>query len=198
MSNKSPRETPPKGKQRDKIFCIETEFFEKDLKSTATAEGILRYMADYQQFEYIYKKVPTIDAMYFYLNKVLTAKYKTFTIIYLPTHASPGSISINNQETIDLSEFAQKYKGRFLGRIIHFGGCSFMNKSTEELSNFKKALGAKIVTGYTKDVTALEAIAFEMLLFDSLQKYKSKLINIRNRMYKEQPFLAKKLGFEVI
>lgn len=198
MSIKSPRETPKKGKQRDKIFCVETEFYEKDLESTATAEGILRYMADYEGFEFIYKKAPTIDAMDFYLNKVLSPKYKTYTLIYLPTHASPGSIGINELEKIDLIEFAQKYKGRFSGKIIHFGGCSFLNKGAEELDNFRKQLGAKIITGFTKDVYPIEAIAFEMLLFASLQQYKSKLINIKNRMYKEQPFLAKKLGFEVV
>lgn len=183
---------------RKKIFCLETEFDEKNLKSTATAEGILRYMTDYENFEYIYKKAPTEDAMYFYLDKILKPKYSSFEIIYLPTHSEPGRISANKNEKIDIQDFTKRYEGKFNGKIIHFGGCSLFNIDINELQGVKKRLCANIITGFTKDIYPIDAITFEMLLFSELQRYKSKVGYIKKRMYSEHPVLAKKLGFEAV
>lgn len=184
-----------KSKHLDKIFCLETEFREKDLKNTASAEGVLRYMADYDDFEYIYKKAPTLDAFDYYLDRVLKPKYKAYTLIYMPTHASPGAIDFANKDYLDIEDLANKYEGRFDGRIIHFGGCSLLNLNEIDLMAIKKKLGAKLITGYTKNVSSIQAIAFEILLFSSLQRYVSKLTYIQKYMYKEHPFLAKELGF---
>lgn len=155
-------------------------------------------MADYDNFEFIYKKAPTVDAMYYYLDKILKPKYNSYSLFYLPTHSSPGSLGINKTETIDIQEFAERFEGRFTDKIIHFGGCSFFNIDTFELQNIKKRLGAKLISGFSKDVYPIDAIAFEILLFSTIQKYKSKLGYLKQRMYTEQPYLAKKLGFDVI
>jgi hypothetical protein len=182
-------------KHLDKIFCLETEFKEKDLKNTASAEGVLRYLADYDDFEFIYKKAPTLDAFDYYLDSVLKPKYKAYTLIYIPTHASPGAIGFANRGFLDIEDLANKYEGRFEGRIIHFGGCSLLNLNETDLMVIKKKLGAKLITGYTKNVGSIHAIAFEILLFSGLQRYVSKLSFIQKYMYKEHPSLAKELGF---
>ncbi|MCZ2390240.1 MAG: hypothetical protein LC113_04075 [Acidobacteria bacterium] len=108
-------------------------------------------------------------------------------------HGIPGNICLHNGKNISLDELADLMENRFMNWFVHFGSCSTL-RSYAAAERFASRTGAKMVSGFTKDVNWVESAAFELLLFELLQERQSAKI-IARQVWSRYGELAERNGF---
>ncbi len=101
----------------------------------------------------------------------------------------------DNKE-ISLSELTQYGSGVFTDRLVHFSSCNTMLKGENLVNEFKKETGAKLVSGYTKEVNTMRSCIHDLSLFDTFLSYKQ-VPAIIKRMENVYGGLSKELGFKI-
>lgn len=181
-----------------KIFCLETEWKQNvhDLKDKSKALAILEFLERSQNTNYVFRNVATLADFVYYINHLNYSTYNSFSIIYLCFHGKESTISFANNEKIDLIEFAENNQGIFEGRNVHFGSCSTLKISKENINYFKKKTGARMVTGYETSVEIIRSFVFELWLLNEMCEHPNytgtKIFELaQNRM----PYYTKKFKF---
>jgi hypothetical protein len=124
-------------------------------------------------------------------------QHSRFNIGYVALHGSPATVHIGRR-AVDLYKVADQLPKRCLDKkALHFGSCSVLNLRPHEQENLRKALGAKVITGFTKDVDWFESLAFELLLFEALTWY-SRPGDADNYLRNTHAAFADRLGFVMI
>jgi hypothetical protein len=82
-----------------------------------------------------------------------------------------------------------------LGRHVHFSSCETLKCDEEDIMYFKRNVGAKTVSGYTKEVDATQAYINEILYFNQIFRY-STVQTIKKHMENLQSEINK-LGFQI-
>ena len=178
------------------IFCLEGEW-EKSLKGRSSILPTLEFLDQCYDVKYVFRKVAMKGDLYFYLNKAMRAEYKSYSIINLAFHGSSQEIEMASGENISLSEIGEDYKGVFEGKVIHFGSCSTLRTSKDNLYSFMEKTGALIVSGYTKKIDFIESSMFDIAYFSLLQRY-DRLGYVNARLSKDYAGLYERLGFTMV
>ncbi|MDE6159917.1 MAG: hypothetical protein K2F69_07545 [Bacteroidaceae bacterium] len=93
--------------------------------------------------------------------------------------------------------FAEEHNGIFEGRNVHFGSCSTLCMTNDEVLRFKYLTKARMITGYTRDVSFTPSFIFETWLLNTIclkPGYAGK--RIKNLAEKEMPYYSNLFGFE--
>jgi hypothetical protein len=176
------------------ILALEGEW-EKNPKHKTSIEAALRFIKDVCKYDYHHRRVALKEDFFFYLKK---AKYKHFAIVYLAFHGSEGCIYLGDKkQVLSLNEIAESCGSCLEGKIVHFGSCSTLNLSQDDLLDFKKGTGAKHVSGYTTYVDFVDGSIFDIAYFTWLGEY-IKTGYVDNRLKKEYPGLYERLGFVMV
>ena len=124
--------------------------------------------------------------------------YKDYQIVYLSFHGRSQSIDISSEpyRPIDFSELADISKEVFQDRVIHFGSCRTLFTSDRIIKDFKAKSGAKLVSGYTKNVDFIRSSIMDIAYFSELGNIKN-LGSINKRMDKLYGNLKEELGFKI-
>lgn len=123
------------------------------------------------------------------------AKYKSFSIVYLAFHGEKNEIILGSKKHIlTLDEIAEGANGVLEDKIVHFGTCSTLRVKEEDLIEFKRKTGARIISGYTKEVEFIDSSIFDIAYFSWLFEYEKKGY-VGDRMEKYYPGLYERLGF---
>jgi hypothetical protein len=156
-----------------KIFCLETEWKQSihDLKEKSNVLPLLEFLQTSCGVDYVFRNVATYSDFEYYINHLYYESYNSFDIIYLCFHGSSARIELANNEFINLLEFAEKNKGIFKGKNVHFGSCSTLNMDEESIKYFKKETGARMITGYKTSVDFVTSFVFELWLLNEILKY---------------------------
>ena len=174
-----------------KILALEGEW-ENNPKYKIGIGSILKFIEEVTEVDYHHRRVATESDFFFYLKK---GSYKSFSIIYFAFHGERNKIILgNNKHQLTLDEIAEGASGVLKDKIVHFGSCSTLKIKKQDLIKFKKVTGAKIVSGYTKDIGFVDSSIFDIAYFTLLFKYERKA-HVDSRMQKDYPGLYKRLGF---
>lgn len=119
-------------------------------------------------------------------------QHEDYTIGYVAMHGSPGKVYAG-RKSIDLTHVGDELpRGVLAKKLLHFGSCSVLTDDMQQGEIFR-ALGAKVITGFTKDVDWLESMAFELLLFDAFASYR-RPSDAEKYIFKNHGQLAERLG----
>lgn len=183
-----------------KIFCLEGEWYQNDLRDQSTVETYLRFMRETFGIEYLFRKVNTRESFFKYMEqfgKYSKSKYKDYSLVYFAFHGDTNKIFFDEQEYMEINELKNIKYNPLMNRIIHFGSCRTLKLNFNELESFWYDTGARAVSGFSKNVDFLEASLFDIAYLYKLSdlKLKGTILNHMKTKYKR---LYKDLGFVYI
>ncbi len=117
---------------------------------------------------------------------------RNYGILYLAFHGSPGKIHLHGDD-VSLPELAEMVEDKFTDWIGHFSSCNTLRKQND-VYDFMNSTQVLIATGYTRSVDWIESAAFELMLFQNFQHYKSPKVACKTLLQKHQS-LAEVTGF---
>lgn len=185
----------------NKIFCLETEWYQDDtaLLHESSVKSLLDFIKNCCGFgiESTFRQVATRNDFDFYINYLRKEEYDDYDMVYLCFHGDPGKIEFANGQTKTLNSFAYYEKDIFKGRYVHFDSCCTLDKTAAEIREFKKKVGAKIISGFTKEVLFTTSFIFELWLLSTLHENDSITARELNALAKEEmPYYVSNLGFK--
>lgn len=150
------------------ICCIETAWD----NGKVTAIPALRTLAALKEVGYVSKSISTADQF----AKTLDAWMELdtgFDILYVSSHGLPGGIALNEnipfKRNIRLPQIADIFEDWDCENdrcIVHFGSCSTLSASSQEINDFFKRTEFAAVSGYRRDVDWTKSFAFDLLYLD--------------------------------
>ena len=127
------------------------------------------------------------------LKRLGQKQHENYAIGYVAMHGSPGKVYAG-RKAIDLMSLEDELpRGALSKKVLHFGSCSVLTDEMHQ-ADLLRALGAKVITGFTQDVDWLESMAFELLLFDAFARY-TRPSDAEKYIVKKHGQLAGRLGF---
>ena len=179
-----------------KIFALEGEWNNKPT-DRASVIDVLSYLEKVNGFEYFHRRIATKEEFFHHLGR---SGFKKYDIAYLTFHGSRNKIyPLGNpkDEGIDLEELLN-YRDFFVGKIVHFGSCETLRLDEEELTRFKKDLGAKNISGYTKSVDWMDSGILDLAYFNLWGFYKKRGLDLEKELRRQYGGLCEDLGFIMV
>jgi hypothetical protein len=122
---------------------------------------------------------------------------KSFGIGYVAMHGSPGEVNIAGR-SVPLLTLTQRIPRRPLtSKVLHFGSCSVLDGAPSDRRELRAAFGVRALTGFTEDVDWFESMAFELILFDVLTRYR-RMDAADAYIRHHHRSLARRLGFVMV
>lgn len=180
-----------------KIFCLEGEW-EDSLTPKNSVESYLKYLDEAFGIEYIYRKVNTVASFKKYLEGLAEPMYKEYSVVYFAFHGKSGMIELDSSEKLSLEELMEIYEECFSDKIVLFGSCKTLDREDTFLRRFKKKTGARLISGYKKDVDFFDSSLLDMAFLYKISDYERFPGKIRTWLEKWHPVLFQELGFTVI
>lgn len=178
---------------REKIFTLEGEW-ERNPTSKTSVWSMLQLLKDIEKIDFFHRRVATRSDFEFYLKKSRIRKYST---IYFAFHGSKNQIQLGDyKNTLSLDDIAEIADGCLEDKIVHFGSCKTC-KSKEELREFKYQTGAKMVSGYEKDIDWIDSTILDLAYFSNLNELTRKGA-IEKRISSKYSDLYDRLGFVIM
>lgn len=174
------------------IFCLEGNW-NKHPKSNQSIKPILDLLYTFSKVKYIYRKCLTKDEFIKGLQAFTQKRYSNYTVLYIAYHGHKNRICFGN-EYITLKEIANVLESKLNGKIVHFGSCSTLNTTEKNITNFITRTGCSFISGYKKDVEYIDSTAFELVYFETVQRYCS-YKRIKSTITKRYLALKEKLKF---
>ena len=185
------------------IICLETEWevTTKRNRRDMDTNSMLRFLHEVHKIPFIYRTVATKEELSYYLKKFNTVEsHDKYSILYFSFHGEMHTIQLEggkrNEKAVSLSDLAEIGGSVFRDRLVHFSSCNTMLKSDSMINDFKEETGAKIVSGYTKEVDTMLSCIHDLSLFDTFLSYKQ-VPAIKRRMETVYNGLSKELGFKI-
>ena len=186
------------------IFCIEGDWEEDLRKKTSILSG-LEMLSSISQMDFVYRTCASESELIYRLqdyikkSKAKSSIYHKYDVLYLATHGLKGNLMFDKE--VNILQFFQQnnhFKRHSFGnKIIHFGSCSTLKMKEEELDELKKYTGAKIISGFNKNINFLESTLFEVLYFNLCNEYE-RAGNLRNHLFKKYSGFCDDLGFVMV
>lgn len=174
------------------ILCLEANWNGRNI-SPQSVHHTLETMSDIHNDTCIHIWCNTKDELKYALRDANYGFRQGF--LYMAFHGSPGRIQLGNKTHVTMTGLADLMENRFQGWNVHFGSCRTMD--TLQAEPFKKMIGARILTGYTKSVDWIQSTAMDMLLLDQMYRHKTPGY-LRNKMQRLYRDLAKLNGLVVL
>jgi hypothetical protein len=129
-------------------------------------------------------------------NVAQIPRYRSYGLLYLSFHGSKGAINLIDGSRVTAQDLADMMRGVLDGWFVHFAACSVV-MATAELTEFMSTTGARLVTGYDRNVEWIEGAAMDLLVLDWAQYYKQPR-SLVNRLKRTYPDLVAKTGFDAV
>lgn len=162
-----------------------------------SVEPVLRALQEAGVAKHVRHPVNDRDDLVRQLRRWSQAQHEAYRIGYIALHGSPATVHIGRY-VVRLLDMAEQLEPAALkDKCLHFGSCSVLNLDDDKQQELRRALGVKVLTGFTKDVDWFESMAFELLLFEALARFVRPADAARHleRTYGE---LADRLGFVMV
>lgn len=176
-----------------KIFALEGEWNNKPT-DRASVVDVLNYLEKVNDYKCFHRRIATKEEFFYHLRRT---KFKKYKIVYLTFHGSKNKIYTTNSakdEGIELEELLE-YRKFFKDKIVHFGSCETLKMSPEEIIDFRKDLGAKVVSGYTKSVDWMDSGILDLAYFNLWGTYKTRSSDLEKELRRQYGGLCEDLGF---
>ncbi len=179
-----------------RIFALEGEWNSKP-SDRASVIDVLSYLEKVNGFDYFHRRTATKEEFFHHLGR---AGFKKYDIAYLTFHGSKNKIyTLGNSkdEGIDLNELLD-YRDFFAGKIVHFGSCETLRLDEEELIEFKRELGVKSISGYTKSVDWMNSGILDLAYFNLWGGYQKRSKDLEKKLRRQYGGLCEDLGFIMV
>lgn len=178
------------------IFCLEGDW-EDDMRIKTSILSGLEMLQSISDVEFIYKTCGTEEELLYRLQDFVRfrrSKYKHYNILYLTSHGDKGTMYYGDSLNV-LNFFKDNFReGDFEDKVIHFGSCATMKMSEKDWTELMNFTGAKIISGYLKEIDFLESTLFDILYFRALQ-YRKFVKPLDEALLKDYEGMYKSLGF---
>ena len=164
------------------VLCLETVWGLTDgLDESASPEArpLLELLAKVAGMPYVYRDVSTPAEADYCLGRWVgrdtsEADYRmgNLGILYLGFHGSAGALSFDDGNDRRLDTLAQSLQDGMYdcsGAVIHFAACSVL-RAKRQVADFKEAVGAAAVSGYTRQTDFVMSWAFEFMFLERLSR----------------------------
>lgn len=154
------------------IICFEAEWQyneqPKENRFNLSTAPMLNCIKEYHGCSTIYRSVLTIDNLLHYIEHFRKRTFQKYDIVIIACHGWNHAISLEGQDGyIDIIDLANKSKGFFKDKIVHFSACRTM--ANEEIARqFKELTGAKLVSGYQLSVDPMKSCIADMAYLNDL------------------------------
>ena len=189
-------------KYKKGIFCIEGIWDEGDLKNKISVLPMLDLLKRGGYCDYIYHDCATLEELKFFLKKWKQKKYKmAFPILYFAFHGNTNCILLANNKKVELDDISELLKDSCERTVIFFASCETISTHKANVNRFLKNTQAIAAIGYKSEVDWIKATAFEMLIFEAIQRHSSSkrgLIAFEKIINKEFGGLKRDLKFEMV
>lgn len=177
------------------IYCLEGNW-NKNPHSNQSIKPILDLLFIFSKTKYIYRKCPTKEEFIKGLKAFTQKRYSNYTVLYIAYHGRKNRIYFG-KEFITLKEIADILEGKLNGKIVHFGSCSTLDTTENNITYFINTTGCSFISGYKKDITYIESNAFELLYFNVLNTYRT-YITIKKNITNKYSTLVDILKFTIL
>lgn len=180
------------------VFCLESDW-SSDMRDQATVGHLLTLLKDLRVLKQpIRKPVDTKDGLLNRVTQWTQKRYSRYTVLYLASHGEPGAIRIGRDRVL-LDELAEAMVGCRNGCFVHFGCCETLAVDRRHLTRFLRRTGAKLISGYTKEVDWVQSAAFELLLLNEFQTNRTpaQIASHIAKHHRAMYVLAKGLGWRM-
>ena len=171
------------------------------MKNRSSALNLLEFLENdpNTRIPFVFRKVATSEEFIYYIGHLDYDSYKSYNIVYLCFHGSDNTIGFADKNLMNLTDLATDFAGMFKGKNVHFGSCSTLNISEDEIKEFKRISGARMVSGYKDDVDCVDAFIFELWLLNTIDKYPEYAgKRIKALAEKQMPYYCNELQFIAI
>ncbi|MBR2050381.1 MAG: hypothetical protein IKK35_00010 [Rikenellaceae bacterium] len=179
------------------VICIETEWdiTTKNNRRDINSEPLLQFLSKMYGIPYIYRKVATIEELKYYFKQFRKKEYAdNYNMYYFSFHGGTRLVSFESGEFLELADIAEMANGIFEGKFVHFGSCRTMRGSKDKIEEFCASVGAKMVSGFTKDVDGALCAIHDVAFIAEIMKC-SQIRTVINHMEKLYGGLQDELGF---
>lgn len=175
------------------IWAIEGSWSSR-VRDVRSVDPVLRALKDAGVAEHARLHVNDCDDVKRALRRWGQAQHSRYKIGYLALHGSPGVVYAG-KDPVDLFDVADDLpRGLLADKVLHLGSCDVLDPTEVDLKDLRKALGVKVLCGFTKYVPWFPGLAFELLLFDALTTY-ARPGNACNHLLDAYGDLADEVGF---
>ena len=157
------------------VFCIEAMAPKEDF----SCEQTLRFLSESSNFPFMYRgAVESRAKLVKHLKEWGGRQDWKYPILYLSAHGSHREISVRDPRGVGfdmmdlrtISHVVADHNYEMKGALVHFGACSTLAVDSEEVRDFFKGCGVTAISGYDRDVSWVESLAFELLYLHGLQQ----------------------------
>lgn len=198
MSDGKPT-TVKKAKRRPQpaIYCMEGDW-SRSSSDLRTVRPVLEALAAGGQVRSVWKHLSAPADLRHQLEQWALPHNDRYTIGYVGLHGSPRTVYVGGQG-VGFDEIAGWVPDSLGGKVMHFGSCEVLaDSSRAKLEEFRTAVGARALTGFTQTVGWYESMALELLLLDALTYYSVRIDKVEPYLKDVAGTLVKQTGFRMI
>ncbi len=159
------------------IICLEAEweFSEKNQENRFSLNTLpmLNWLRERYDCKVIYRRFRTKSDLMYYIDYFRNhAKddeeedFDKYDILYFVCHGEKKALLIEGQ-SVPLTTLANRAKGFFKNKVIHFSSCRTMSNKIES-KHFKRECQALMVSGYQKPIDAMDSGIADIAIMNDL------------------------------
>ena len=141
------------------IFCIENDWYPEEVISDErwTIRHLLYHVCMINEVPFARYDCGTEQELE---HRLKYSRKRGYAVLYLGFHGRKGKI-VSERGFIGPDRLAKMMGGRYRGWAVHFGSCLTL-RDHDQLRAFKRAVGARVVSGYSiyskwdRDYSAIE------------------------------------------
>lgn len=175
--------------KKKNIACLES-LWDDDTENRLNVIPLLEVISRSWKIKFSHLTCNTVEELVYNLHLL---RKRNYGILYLAFHGSPGKIHLHNGDELSLRDLSEMMGDKFTDWIVHFSSCNTLKKQSDAY-DFINSTQVSIATGFTRSVNWIESAAFELMLFQNLQYYKSPKVACKTLLEKHQS-LAEITGF---
>ncbi len=178
-----------------KLFCLEL-VDDVDHHQPSVILNFLSHLALNFGITNVYQTCDTMEGFEERLSTLVyeDRNFKVYKIIYLVVDGVDSQIEIDGY-LYSLEEVALLFEGKLKGKIVHFANTKMLDLEEETFQFFLDITGAKAVSGYVKESTALSTVLDQY--FFALYQAEDNVVELVEALFEKHHALCQRMGFRL-
>lgn len=163
----------PAQPDRRRVFCIEESVWEQSLGLTDRT-SVLSSLEQLHRIgvirEFVHRHALSSRELEGYLNsRRASRRLRNYGILYFAFHGTRDGLDVGGM-LVSLDQLADQL-GDVSGGVIHLGSCSVLNRSDDGAARLLEKTGARLLSGYEREVSWLDSAALDLAWLGYLADY---------------------------
>lgn len=154
---------PPPPLKRDRIFCLEESVW-SDRKGLGDQTSVLPTLELLERMgvvsEFVHRHALGGTEFENYLSwRQSDHRVRNYGTLYFAFHGTRKGLDVGDRQ-LSLDALAELI-GKLPNGVVHLGSCSVLRANVESAQRFLRATGARLLSGYERDVEWLDSAAVD-------------------------------------